>query len=220
MPFTYVIPDLHGRRDLLDAALAEIFARAGGGTIVALGDYVDKGPDSRGVIARMREGVAPPWRLIALKGNHDAMMVAALRGDPGAMEFWLARGGDAALASYGGDAAGVPAGDVAWLDACVLMHVDTHRIYVHAGVDPALALGAQDETTLTTKRYVDDAAAGFGGRFVVHGHDNKPEGPILRAGRINLDTAAWKTGRIVIGVFDDTVAGGPAELIEVIGAAR
>lgn len=232
MPLTYVIPDLHGRRDLLERALAAIEAHAAGqsGTIVLLGDYVDKGPDSRGVIARLRAGVAPPWRLAMIKGNHDAMMVAALREEigPGAAEAarmadWLRKGGDAALASYGGDAADVPVHDIDWLDGRPLWHVDAHRIYVHAGVDPALPLPQQAPLLLMTKRYADDDESGLTAgdrlRHVVHGHDQHAEGPLLKAGRSNLDTLAWKTGRLVIGVFDDDTPGGPIDLMEIIGAA-
>jgi serine/threonine protein phosphatase 1 len=92
MSLTYVIPDLHGRRDLLDGALMRIEDHAARRlvTIVMLGDYVEKGPDSSGVIARLRVGVGvgvgETWQFMALKGNHDAMMVRALR-DPATMAF-------------------------------------------------------------------------------------------------------------------------------------
>ncbi len=224
MPCTYVIPDLHGRRDLLDRALAEIETHRAGenATLVVLGDYVDKGPDSRGVIARLRAGVAPGLRVAMLKGNHDALMVAALRGNV-PMENWLAKGGDTALSSYGGDAAYVPMHDIDWLDGRPLWHIDAHRIYVHAGVDPALSLAQQNPSVLMTKRYADDDAsghdAGEGARHVVHGHDRHPDGPLLKGGRTNLDTYAWRTGRLVVGVFDDARPGGPVELIEMIAAA-
>jgi serine/threonine protein phosphatase 1 len=90
---------------------------------------------------------------------------------------------------------------------------------VHAGVDPAVPLDLQSEHTLLWKRYPKDDASGFGELHVVHGHDNDPEGPLLLAGRSNLDTAAWKTGRLTIGVFDDDRPGGPVDLIVVKGAA-
>ena len=81
MSLTYVIPDIHGRYDLLRDALASIVARSPSeaGVIVTIGDYVDKGPDSKAVIDRLLTGVAPAWTLVTLKGNHDAMMVEALR---------------------------------------------------------------------------------------------------------------------------------------------
>ena len=217
MSFTYVIPDIHGRDDLLGRALADISAHAGGegGVIVAIGDYVDKGPHSREVVERLRVGIAG-WHLVALKGNHDAMMVAGLR-DPAKLAAWMEKGGDTALASYGGEPSAVPEAHIAWLDQLRLMHVDTHRLYVHAGVDPELPLAQQNEATLLWKRYPKGYSGGFGERHVVHGHDNDPEGPLLYEGRSNLDTLAWRTGRLTVGVFDDDRPGGPVELIVVSG---
>jgi serine/threonine protein phosphatase 1 len=219
MGLTYVIPDIHGRYDLLNEGLAEIAVHSGGnaGVIVTIGDYVDKGPESKQVIDRMLSGVADGWRLIALKGNHDAMMVEALR-DRSKMAAWIAKGGDTALASYGGDAAAVPQTHIAWLDGLRLMHVDDHRVYVHAGVDPEIPLSEQSEATLMWKRYPKGFPLGHGELHVVHGHDNFPEGPLLYEGRTNLDTLAWRTGRLVIGVFDDERPGGPVDFIVVKGS--
>ena len=219
MSMTYVIPDIHGRYDLLCDGLAEIAARAAGKTsvIVAIGDYVDKGPDSREVIDRLLSGVGDGFSLVALKGNHDAMMVDALR-DPAKMAAWIAKGGDAALASYGGDPSAVPQTHIDWLDGLRLMHIDAHRLYVHAGVDPEIPLDRQSEETLLWKRYPTGYAAGFANLHVVHGHDNYPEGPLLYEGRTNLDTLAWRTGRLTIGVFDDDRPGGPIDFIVIKGA--
>jgi serine/threonine protein phosphatase 1 len=218
MSLTYVIPDLHGRDDLLGEALAEIAARArdNAGVIVTIGDYVDKGPQCKEVINRLLSGMAEGWRLVALKGNHDVMMVEALR-DPRKMDSWLGKGGDAALASYGGDPAAVPHAHIAWLDRLRLMHLDTYRLYVHAGVDPDIPLDRQSEATLLCKRYPKGFSAGYGERHVVHGHDNDPDGPLLFEGRTNLDTAAWRTGRLTVGVFDDDRPGGPVDFILVKG---
>ena len=218
MSLTYVIPDIHGRYDLLGEALAGISARSGGeaGVIVTIGDYVDKGPQSKEVIDRMLSGVTRGWHLVALKGNHDAMMVEALR-DPAKMASWIEKGGDAALASYGGDPADVPPSHIAWLDQLRLMHVDAHRLYVHAGVDPDIPLERQSEVTLLWKRYPKGFSEGFGDLHVVHGHDNYPDGPQLYQGRTNLDTQAWRTGRLMVGIFDDRRAGGPVDFIVVRG---
>src|SRR6202043_3819082 len=154
MSLTYVIPDIHGRDDLLSEALRGITARSDGeaGVIITIGDYVDKGPESKQVIDRLLSGVAEGWSLVALKGNHDAMMAEALR-DPSKMAAWIAKGGDAALASYGGDPAAVPQAHIDWLDGLRLMHADAHRLYVHAGVDPEIPLDRQSEETLLWKRY-------------------------------------------------------------------
>lgn len=184
-----------------------------------LGDYVDKGPDTRSVVDRLVSGL-DGWRFVALKGNHDALMVQALR-DPSQLASWTEKGGDAALGSYGGLAA-VPQAHVDWLDRLPLWHLDRHRLYVHAGVDAGIPLDRQSERTLLNKRYPPGEPSGFEGRHVVHGHDNFPDGPLLYAGRSNLDTQAWRTGRLTIGVFDDAQPGGPRELIAIQGppAAR
>jgi serine/threonine protein phosphatase 1 len=219
MSLTYVIPDIHGRDDLLGEALAAIAAHAHGdiGVVVTLGDYVNKGPQSKQVIDRLKSGVADGWRLIELKGNHDAMMVEALR-NPAKMGSWLGKGGDATLASYGGDAAAVPPDHIAWLNGLLPLHLDAHRLYVHAGVDPDLPLDRQSEATLFSKRYPKGFAGGYGERHVVHGHDNDPDGPLLFEGRTNLDTAAWRTGRLTVGVFDDARPGGPVDFIVIRGS--
>jgi len=218
MTNTFVIPDIHGRLDLLEDGLAGIAARSNsnGNTIVAIGDYVDKGPASKGVIERLRSGVGG-FALVTLKGNHDAMMVDALRHGL-KMAGWLAKGGDAVLASYGGDPASVPQSHIDWLDRLQLFHIDRHRLYVHAGVDPTMPLDLQSEETLLWKRYPKGYSEGFGDLHVVHGHDNDPDGPLLYRGRTNLDTLAWRTGRLTIGVFDDDRPGGPVDLIIIKGA--
>jgi serine/threonine protein phosphatase 1 len=219
MTLTYVIPDLHGRFDLLREMLTRIEAHAAGnaGTIVVLGDYVNKGPDSRLVVERMRAGLFDGWPFFPLKGNHDAMMVEALR-DASKMLGWIEKGGDATIKSYDGDPSAIPQADVAWLDGLPLMHTDTHRIYVHAGLDPALPPEAQDEHTLLWRRYPKGDSAGFGGRHVVHGHNSNADGPELLEGRTNLDTLAWRTGRLVTGVFDDNKPGGPVDFVVVRGS--
>jgi serine/threonine protein phosphatase 1 len=218
MSLTYVIPDIHGRIDLLRDGFVGIVEHAGGHavTVVALGDYVDKGPDSKAVVDFVRAGPPPGWSFFPLKGNHDAMMVEALR-DPARMQWWLQRGGDDAIRSYGGDLANVPPGDIEWLDRLALMHVDLQRIYVHAGLDLDLPLDQQTERTLLWKRYPEGDALDFGGRHIVHGHDSFVDGPKLYEGRSNLDTRAWRTGRLVIGVFDDDRPGGPIDFVTVQG---
>jgi serine/threonine protein phosphatase 1 len=220
MSFTYAIGDIHGRDDLLGSALTKITAHAGGkaGVIVMIGDYVDRGPHSKQVIERLLHGMAGGCKLVALKGNHDAMMLEYLR-DPAGTAWWLEKGGEATLASYGGDPAAVPQSHIVWLDQLPLMHIDAHRLYVHAGVDPAIPLNRQSEKTLLWMRYPDEYAGGFGELHVVHGHDKHPEGPLLYPGRTNLDTLAWRTGRLTVGVFDDLRPGGPVDLIEIRGAA-
>src|SRR5205823_15021870 len=103
MSKTYAIADLHGRLDLLEMALAKIADDAEPPTtLVTLGDYVDRGPDSRQVIERLMAGLGPKgWRLISLKGNHEDIMWQTCRRKVPDCGWWLTNGGGATLISYG-----------------------------------------------------------------------------------------------------------------------
>jgi serine/threonine protein phosphatase 1 len=225
MSTTYAIADLHGRFDLLEMVLAKIADHGKPpATLVTLGDYVDRGPDSRQVIERLRAGFNDEgWRLIGLKGNHEDIMWQTCRGVVPDCDWWLTNGGGATLISYGqnigdeADVAVVPRRHLRWIEALPLMHVDKHRIFVHAGVDPNLLLDEQDPHDVIWKIYDDRDESGYGQRHVVHGHHQHANGPMLKKNRTNLDTFAWYTGRLVIGVFDDDTPGGPVELLEVHG---
>ncbi|GEP00545.1 metallophosphoesterase [Methylobacterium haplocladii] len=222
MAFTFAVPDLHGRADLLDLALAAVTAR-GGGTVVFTGDYVDRGPTSRQIIERLMAGAPEGQRWLILKGNHEDMMVEVCRGRA-PIELWVQNGGGSTLVSYGHprrceavDLSVVPSEHVAWLDRLGLLFADEHRIYVHAGIDPTLPFTAQSKKTMLWMRDHGAFDDGFEGKHVVHGHTPLPDGPDRRPGRTNLDTLAWHTGRLCIGVFDDDVPGGPVEVIEIRG---
>jgi serine/threonine protein phosphatase 1 len=227
MSKTYAIADLHGRFDLLEMALATIADHAEPpATIVTLGDYVDRGPDSRKVIERLMGFDRQGWRLICLKGNHEEIMWQTCRGIVPDYAWWLTNGGRATLISYRQNQADEPDGmaipdeHLKWIERLPLMHVDAHRIFVHAGVDPNVSLDEQDSDDVLWKIYDDRNEGGHGQRHVVHGHHHKAKGPILKQSRTNLDTFAWYTGRLVIGVFDDDRPGGPVEILEVDGSDR
>jgi serine/threonine protein phosphatase 1 len=225
MTITYAIPDLHGRRDLLDSALDRIADHAAGApaTVVLLGDYVDRGPDSRQVIERLMGFRSEKFRLIPLKGNHEVMMWQACNRLV-ELNWWIANGGDKTLASYrelgGGDEIStivVPRSHLDWVADLTLMHVDRHRVYVHAAVDSRIPLKRQSEQTLLWKLYPEGYGKGHGRRHVVHGHHVAPLAPIVSHGKTNLDSLAWKTGRLVVGVFDDDQAGAASEYLEILG---
>lgn len=219
MTQTFAVPDLHGRRDLLDAALAAIEGRPPG-KVVFLGDYVDRGHESRGVIERLMAGAPPGWEWALLQGNHEVMMLDALA-RPAALARWLGHGGAQTLVSYGHPPTGpanvsvVPPAHADWLASLPLLHVDRHRAFVHACIDPDVALDRQRTETLQWHRYSPGDDAPAHGRHVVHGHDAFADGPLLLRHRSNLDVEAWRTGRLAVGVFDDDVPGGPVEIIEV-----
>ena len=91
------------------------------------------------------------------------------------------------------------------------------RVFVHAGIDPNCPLDEQDADNMIWKIYPDDDDGGHGRRHVIHGHHQHAHGPIFKKNRTNLDTLAWYTGRLSIGVFDDAAPGGPIEVLEVHG---
>lgn len=229
MSLTYAIADLHGRYDLLCSALARIAEHAPAdevGTIVTMGDYIDRGPSSRQIIERLMMGVSDGWKLVCLKGNHEDMMVQTLC-TPLNPNWWCGNGGYETLRSYGHDPSFiechpskvVPFEHLKWIDSLPFMHVDQHRVFVHAWVDSSIPLDRQRPQKMMWEMYRSGASYGhrLTGRHVVHGHHQFADGPKCYKGRTNLDTFAWSTGRLVVGVFDDDIPGGPVELLEVIG---
>jgi serine/threonine protein phosphatase 1 len=222
MSITYAIPDLHGRLDLLEAAFGQIASHAAGraSTIVTLGDYIDRGPNSAQVIDRLMGWQSDTLRLVVLKGNHEMMMWEVCN-HLAELDWWIENGGDQTLRSYGiepeqtGSVGLVPAAHLDWIKGLGVLHVDQHRVYVHAGVDVAVALERQSEQVSLWKRYPAGSGEGYGSRHVVHGHHAHIHGPIVGRSRTNLDAMAWKTGRLVIGVFLDDAPGGAQEFLEV-----
>lgn len=224
MSLTYAVPDLHGRIDLLEGAIERIAVHAAGqrSTIITLGDYVDRGPDSRKVIERLMTWQSDTLQLVTLKGNHEAMMWETCN-NLAELGWWKKNGGDQTIASYSGhqalrppDVRLVPQTHLDWIEKLSLIHIDQHRVFVHAAVDPKTPLDRQSEQTLLWKRYPPGFTLGHGRRHVVHGHDANARAPLVTKGKTNLDGLAWKTGRLVIGVFEDGRPGGASEFLEVV----
>jgi serine/threonine protein phosphatase 1 len=224
MSITYAIPDLHGRIDLLDSAIDRIVGHSADkvATVVTLGDYVDRGPSSRQVIERLMSWRSDTLTLVNLRGNHEAMMWETCN-NLAELGWWTENGGGQTLASYGQssqedpDPRIVPRAHLQWIADLPLIHVDQHRVFVHAAVDPNIPLGQQSEQILLWKRYSKGFGVGHGHRHVVHGHHANPKAPIVTEGRTNLDGLAWMTGRLVIGVFEDDQPGGASEYLEIVG---
>lgn len=222
---TYAIADLHGRFDLLLGAYGAIIEDAGENsmaTIIHLGDYVDRGPQSREIMESLMDerNVPPMMQRIVLKGNHEDIMVQCLRGKA-QMSWWFANGGAHTMISYGqtigaiADPSVVPEAHLEWIDKLPMIFVDQLRIFVHAAVDPTKPLGEQTESTLLWQLYPDGFAGGYGNLHVVHGHHQFADGPKVFDGRTDLDTFAWKTGRLVVGVFDSDQPGGAVKFLDV-----
>lgn len=205
---TVAVGDIHGRLDLLRDLLAQIDREVGRTPhrLVCLGDYVDRGPDSAGVVAllRQRQACAPPGSVVCLQGNHEDMLLGALRGAE-RLALWLHNGGRDTLASFGvGRVEDLPGDVLRWLAACPTFYEDERRHYVHAGLNPAFDRASQsdydrlwirDPFLLTERDF---------GRYVVHGHTPVHHGkPDTRSRRVNLDTGAAYGGPLTAALFSE-----------------
>ncbi|MGH7008739.1 MAG: metallophosphoesterase family protein [Stellaceae bacterium] len=222
----YAIGDVHGRLDLLTRLHALITADAADApvqrrVIVYLGDYIDRGPDSRGVVGLLLQPPLPGFESIHLLGNHEDYMLQFLEhAEVG--PHWCAYGGLATLASYGvrppsgftpyaadfetarrALADKIPSAHLDFLRGLKLTHAEGGYLFVHAGVRPGVALSDQQAEDLLWIRdkflnWPDDFGA-----CVVHGH-TIVETPEQHANRIAIDTGAFATGRLTALVLDGT----------------
>lgn len=216
----YAIGDIHGRLDLLDRAIdainRDVAARGPAALTVTLGDYVDRGPDSAGVIDRLAANPFPT-DYVALKGNHEALFEAFLS-DPAGADIWRRNGGLETLNSYRVPVADVMMGrhfDVAakvltevmppshrvFFDGLKTSHAAGRYFFCHAGVRPGIPLAQQrDEDLMWIRDEFLSSAQDFGS-MVVHGHTPAAE-PEVRPNRINIDTGAFATGRLTCIALD------------------
>jgi serine/threonine protein phosphatase 1 len=223
----YAVGDIHGRLDLLRLAVERIEAHAGGRPkhLLFLGDYVDRGPDSRGVVELVM-ALEQAGEATCLKGNHENMMALAVRDRGVAVARWLDMGGDATLRSYGlkprGPASPLLEAHAEWMAGLPLVARDRHRIYVHAGLVPGRPAERQSARTCLwiRERFLEAAAEDLPGH-VVHGHtpvwQGKPDlsRPELLAHRTNLDTGAYRTGVLTVAVFEPEGPPPPAEVLTI-----
>lgn len=216
----YAVGDIHGRLDLLRLLWREVVddaQRAQGAKaserplFIFLGDYVDRGPASRGVvdlILWMRED--PRLDVVTLKGNHEETLLRFLE-DPVYGAVWTDHGGAATLASYGVQvpaqdhdiegwiaardafAAAMPAKHLGFYRGLELMRVIGDYAFVHAGVKPGVPIERQTERDLLWIRQEFLHAEGPFGKVVVHGHTVTKEVQ-MTPHRIGVDTGAYATG--------------------------
>lgn len=212
----YAVGDIHGRLDLLDCLLDAIAAdnetRGSADTlIIFLGDLVDRGPDSRGVVERLIAYSKGPTPSRFLMGNHEEVLLRAVDGDMKALKFLIRIGGRATIMSYGigeseyqsldfdGLAAAlkerVPPEHIAFLsgfEECVEIG---DYLFVHAGIRPGVDLADQRASDL---RWIRDdflLHRDSFGKLVVHGHSITREVD-LRSNRIGIDTGAYESGKL------------------------
>lgn len=207
VPAVQVVGDIHGRADLLDDLLSKLDPSL---PTVFLGDMIDRGPDSAGVMARLRNLESDP-RVTCLMGNHEAMLLGFLDDPLRQGPRWIRGGGDATLRSLGlGPQNGAGWSDLtalaeataqalgcetrAWLRARPLWIRIGNLLMVHAGADPALPPEDQKAETLLWG-HPGSMRPRPDGLWLIHGHivTDRLE---ARGGRINVDTGAWRTGRL------------------------
>lgn len=210
----YAIGDVHGEYTLLETLLDRLrqdaAGRAGKPLLVLLGDYIDRGPDSRAVLDMLCDPPLPGFDVDLLLGNHELGMLGFLA-DPLAGAAWLEFGGTATLSSYGvpimpgtSDAARLtdlrdqldarlPASHRRLLSGLKPWVVHGDYLFVHAGIRPGVPLAAQRREDLL---WIREPFLGWPDRhekMVVHGHTVRPI-PQLLANRIGIDTGAYATG--------------------------
>lgn len=212
----YAIGDIHGRLDLLDALIADIdrddAARGEKKTLfVFLGDLVDRGPDSRGVVERLMALKAAGRRTRCLMGNHEEVFLRAAGGDVKALRFLLRIGGGSTVLSYGISedeyrasdfeelarllAERVPPAHLAFLSSFEDLIEIGDYMFVHAGIRPGVAPDAQRASDLRWIRgdFLDHRQPHC--KLVIHGHSIS-DGVDIRRNRIGIDTGAYESGRL------------------------
>jgi serine/threonine protein phosphatase 1 len=214
----YAVGDIHGRLDLLTQLLAmigemESISPADRAILVFLGDYIDRGPNSRGVIELLRIGLPERFEPVFLRGNHEEMMLQTLQ-SPEYFDFWALNGGIATARSYGLDIAqdtpirdldsvaicreladAVPQSHKDFVQALPIKAEAGDYLFVHAGVRPGVPIEAQTDRDCLLIRNEFLTHQGDFGKVIVHGHTPVPEPESLH-NRIGIDTGAFHTGRL------------------------
>jgi Calcineurin-like phosphoesterase len=210
----YAVGDAHGRLDLLERLLTaieqDLDARPTRKTLlIFLGDLIDRGPESRGVVERLRTFRHDKMRPYFLAGNHEEVLLRLLAGERGILDSWLKYGGAECLRSYGCDPASlsgqservalamikdaIPTEHARFLGSMADTLTFGDYLFVHAGIRPGLDVSLQSQADLRWIRspfleHEDDH-----GMVVVHGHTIS-DGIDERPNRIGIDTGAYRTG--------------------------
>jgi len=211
----YAVGDVHGCADRLAGLHARIAEDAWHRpaqrvVLLHLGDYVDRGEDSAGVLERLNApGPVPGAEVVNLLGNHEVMMLDACdpRSAEGSLPFWLENGGAETLASYRTSAEdpapweAIPREHLALLRRCRLTWSAGDYLFVHAGIRPGLPLDRQDPFDLLWIREPFLSYEGDLPMVVVHGH-TPAAAPAVRPHRIGIDTGACFGGDLTCLVLE------------------
>ena len=212
----YAIGDIHGRLDLLEELIALIEADneardVAETRIIFLGDLVDRGPDSRGVVERLMQLVSSSDHVTCLKGNHEELLIRSWEGDRKTAAVFNRNGGRETMLSYGVSPDEYDSGDLGELVDLVGSHVPPNHIafleglpewvqagdyvFVHAGIRPGVPLDEQKAADLRWIRGEFTEHRGDHGMMVIHGH-TITEFADEQVNRIGIDTGAYATGRL------------------------
>lgn len=187
-----VIGDIHGCLTALKALIGFLDLTPKD-TIVTLGDYIDRGPASRGVIDYLLE-LRSKYRVINLKGNHEELMEYARESEED-LNFWLDNGGRVAMDSFGVDNVKKISGKYwGFIVSCYQYHETDNHIFVHAGLKPDVPLKRQHTNVLFWQR-INESKPHMSGKTVVCGHSPQLSGRPLDLGHtIGIDTFAFGRG--------------------------
>jgi len=215
MPGTWIIPDIHGCSKTLRALFDHYIAPSKEDSLYFLGDYIDRGPDSKGVIDYIFTLQDDGYRVYLLKGNHEESCVQAcmaertlrsflgFRGYNSAKAAWKRYGGRETMQSFGiRDLNNMPERYVEWMDRLPAYIMLEEHLLVHAGLDYSLEDPLDDEHSMLWLRDLDPVPEKIGGRILVHGHVPVSLEHIFMMvgdpgtfGHIDLDNGVYMAGR-------------------------
>ena len=188
-PAIYVIGDIHGCLRPLQRLLGKIEPQPGD-EVIFIGDYIDRGPQSREVVEYL---LGLTYRCVFLLGNHEKMLLDFLAGDDRGL--YLANGGLATLQSYGGDASEIPPAHIRFYRSLRPMYEARGYLFAHAGIRPMVPLDKQKVDDLV---WIRQEFFQFVGRFpkpVVFGHTPLRQ-VLLAPDRIGIDTGCVYGGKL------------------------
>jgi len=188
------IGDIHGCADALKSLLGAIVPRAED-VIVTLGDYVDRGPDTCGVLTQLID-LKAKCELISLTGNHEIMMLDAVDvEEPEMREFWLGCGGAETVASYGASVDAISQDHIQFLRQCRRHYETSTHFFVHANYDPDLTLDKQPDHLLFWDHLSEVSQPHRSGKIAIVGHTPQLSGEILDRKHLKcIDTYCFGTG--------------------------
>jgi serine/threonine protein phosphatase 1 len=192
---TIAIGDIHGCSKALASVLAVINPQPSD-KIVTLGDYIDRGPDSRGAIDQLLDLRRRVW-LIPLMGNHDRVLLGILAGKEHTMANWLALGGTPTLKSFDCHTPEmIPERYVAFLRTCCRSYESERHLFVHANYLPNLHLEEQPQYVIRWESLrVRCPAPHISGKTAILGHTSQKTGEILDLGHLKcIDTYCYGGG--------------------------